>query len=66
MAGLILRKIRDAFVPSEETASADPQGLHAFYSTSDDLVEEHFSAVLRDDLRSMLKIGSAAQEDWAW
>ena len=66
MAGLIFRKIRRALVPPEQTASVDPQSLHTFYTASDDLVEEHFSAVLHDDLRSLLSLRTGAQEDWGW
>ncbi|HSG28512.1 MAG TPA: hypothetical protein VLA34_08540 [Candidatus Krumholzibacterium sp.] len=64
MAGLIER-IRRVLAPPEE-APVDPQELLSFYSSSDELVQRHFNAVLLDDLKNLAGVEGSAGEEWAW
>ena len=44
----------------------DAESLRSFYIHSDDVVDRHFAAVLRQDLSQMFADLEIPEDDWAW
>lgn len=65
MAGLTSFKKAQAPTSPDDSDSIDPGCLRSFYATSDDIVDDHFSQALLDDLHS-LRANPPAEDEWGW